>query len=117
MGRQVENLKKFIAVDGKLHLWLGTINRQIKGPFYFGKEPTYVDFALVGVLDAVADFQRATFDVLGKDPVEMYAKVAKIRSELKKGREGYSYAKVQKLCSGARWKDAYVVKPEVAKAV
>jgi glutathione S-transferase len=111
-------LLEFVRKDehGKLHLWLGTINRQIKGPFYFGEKPTYVDFALMGVLSAFTDYHRETIKVLGKDPVEEYAKVAKIRKELKKGRDGYSYAKVQKLCNGLRWKEAYIVQPETAKA-
>merc|ERR1711900_131553 len=107
---KVEALQKFVKRDehGKHHLWLGTINRQIKGPFYFGKKPTYVDFALVGVLSAFTDMHQETIKVLGYDPVDEYSKVAKVRNELKKGRDGYSYAKVQKLCNGARWKEAYV---------
>jgi len=112
-------LKKFVkrGEHGKLHLWLGIINRQIKGPFYFGEKPTYVDFALVGVLSAFTDYHRETIKVLGYDPVDEYSKVAKVRNELKKGRDGYSYAKVQKLCNGVRWKEAYIVQPEVAKSV
>merc|ERR1711900_55535 len=112
-------LKKFVkrGEHGKLHLWLGIINRQIKGPFYFGEKPTYVDFALVGVLSAFTDYHRETIKVLGYDPVDEYSKVAKVRNELKKGRDGYSYAKVQKLCNGARWKEQYIVQPEVAKSV
>jgi len=116
---KVEALQKFVKRDehGKLHLWLGTINRQIKGPFYFGKKPTYVDFALVGVLSAFTDMHQETIKVLGKDPVLGYSKIAKLRKKLtQKGQEGYSYAKVQKLCSGLRWKVEYVVQPEVAKS-
>lgn len=110
-------LKKFVynKEHGKLHLWLGTINRQIKGPFYFGKKPTYVDFALVGVLSVFTDMHRETIKVLGKDPVEAYPKIAQLRNELKKGRDGYSYSKVQKLCNATRVKEEYVVQPEVAK--
>jgi glutathione S-transferase len=42
-AKDIKYLQKYIEGDRyKTHL--ATINRQIKGPFYFGNEPTYVDF-------------------------------------------------------------------------
>jgi hypothetical protein len=42
-AKDVKDLQEYIEGDRyKIHL--ATINRQIKGPFYFGNEPTYVDF-------------------------------------------------------------------------
>jgi len=113
--KKQKELEAFVAEDGKLKLWLGTMNRQIQGPFYFGDEPTYVDFALVGVLAAFEGFHRETIKVIG-DPVKEYSKVAGIRSKLMQGSpNGYSYRKVKKLCSGATWKDKYTVQQEVAR--
>jgi hypothetical protein len=41
----------FFAKGGRLHAWLGTIERSIVGPFYFGSERSYVDFYLLQVFD------------------------------------------------------------------
>jgi glutathione S-transferase len=46
----VHALQKYLTGDRyKYHL--GAINRSIKGPFYFGDNPTYVDFAVCSYLD------------------------------------------------------------------
>jgi glutathione S-transferase len=36
---------------GRCAAWLATLEAQIKGPFYFGDEPSYVDFYLAQALD------------------------------------------------------------------
>ena len=45
-GVDILNLQAYLTGDRyKKHL--GSINRCIQGPFYFGEEPTYVDFAVL----------------------------------------------------------------------
>ena len=43
-----QSLKTFFDGDGqkpaRFHLWAATLERIIKGPFFFGEKPTYVDF-------------------------------------------------------------------------
>lgn len=48
------------AKDGKTLELMKTIEAQIKGPYYFGKEPTYVDYALLGVMDSCIDLHEET---------------------------------------------------------
>mmetsp|Transcript_46325 Transcript_46325/g.68359 ORF Transcript_46325/g.68359 Transcript_46325/m.68359 type:complete len:234 (-) Transcript_46325:130-831(-) len=47
-----QSLKTFFDGDGqkpaRFHLWAATLERTIKGPFFFGEKPTYVDFLWAG---------------------------------------------------------------------
>jgi hypothetical protein len=56
------------------------IDRQIKGPFYFGEKPCYVDYALAGVIASMNDLHKETFKVMST-PVT--AKMTAIHATLK----------------------------------
>ena len=47
-------LKTFVE-GGRLTSWLTNIEHSIRGPFYFGTHPTYVDFYLLQNLDWMDD--------------------------------------------------------------
>ena len=50
VSKDVKALREYLEGDRyKTHL--ATINRQIKGPFYFGNDPTYVDFFAVSMFE------------------------------------------------------------------
>ena len=49
-GKGGAELKAYLEGD-RLPKILANIERSIKGPFYFGASPTYVDFCLCGLMD------------------------------------------------------------------
>ena len=52
-GGDVVALKKYLT-GARFASHLGAIERSIKGPFYFGERPTYVDFIAVGFFDMLS---------------------------------------------------------------
>jgi len=84
------------------------IERQIKGPFYFGAKATYVDYALVGVIETIKALHRQTFKGYKNTPIRR--KMTKISRSLK---DELYYKKVKSI---PVWPDALVISKEVAKA-
>merc|ERR1711900_150990 len=40
------------------------IDRQMKGPYYFGEKPCYVDYALAGVINSMTDLHAETHEAM-----------------------------------------------------
>lgn len=84
------------------------IERQIKGPFYFGEKACYVDYALVALIETMKSMHRQTFKAFRNTPIGR--KMTKISRTLKA--EPY-YKKVQGI---PVWPDALIVTKGIAKA-
>jgi len=86
-NEQGPTLKKYLEGERWPKL-MGNLERGIQGPFYFGAEPSCVDFFLLGHLD----WREPTFEKLRErfqvDPIAAFPKVSAIGAELRKAK-GY----------------------------
>lgn len=75
-------LKKYME-GGRYDAFAGCIERNIKGPYFFGDEPSYVDFYLLQNLDWRKDFFEKLQAKTGKDFLAAYPKMKAIAESLR----------------------------------
>lgn len=89
----VNELQKFLTGD-RYKTMLATINNQIKGPYYFGNDATYVDFCAVSFFEMCdGRWLNPLLDKTGGDTVSAHA--PKLREVIERTRSLESAAKLK----------------------